>query len=689
MNESHIYDIDEMHDNEIVELMKHIVESTSGCGTMRRIMAKQNKPLQDAICRLTSFLRVPEYSFVNIQTRIYMLIHDMQEKDFPRCIHCGKVIKKNVISVHQGFPYEACSMKCAAQSEQRKQKIEATNIERHGKAKWSNGEKISESLKNMDPEKRKQTTAKFKKTRQQSIDKNPNFWKDRDAKSRQTKLDKHGNETFNNGEQISMTKRQKLKEDPLYYKKQQEQGRQTRFERYGDENFNNRDKASTTLQKHIEENPDFWKEKDEHAKQTRLERYGDENWNNSEQQQRTCLERYGSTCYFTSEIGKKTCQQTCLDRYGATSFMSSDEGRKMMSIRHAKQTYAKVSDPSNEVEPLFSLDDVITKTPLTMFRWRCKKCGNIFESPINFVQARNSGQFARCLKCHPIKHIRSKKQADVFNFIASIYGGQMKMNDRTQIYPYEIDIYLPDLKLGIEFDGLYWHSAYGGANDAQHLYKTNLCKDKGIQLIHLFEDEWDNRKNQCKSKLEEIIKQHNDVLENFSIQHVDKEKAQRFFDNNSYDIFAKASSTMNIALVGKTGKTYAMLACTKSNDKLLIGDFCCANGYHYQNSYETLINYAKDILAKHHHCNIIQISIDNRWLINYSWLESFSLVNQTNPSFWLIDFKEKYVRCQKGIERRILQKFGIKENESIQSFMDANSMTYVADCGNLIYQMQV
>ena len=77
----------------------------------------------------------------------------------------------------------------------------------------------------------------------------------------------------------------------------------------------------------------------------------------------------------------------------------------------------------------------------------------------------------------------------------SVYDGELKMNDRTQIKPYEIDIYVPKMHLGIEFDGLYWHSALGGADRMSLHYKTTLCKDHGILLMHLFEDEWDLKKD--------------------------------------------------------------------------------------------------------------------------------------------------------------------------------------------------
>jgi hypothetical protein len=53
----------------------------------------------------------------------------------------------------------------------------------------------------------------------------------------------------------------------------------------------------------------------------------------------------------------------------------------------------------------------------------------------------------------------------------------------------ELDIYLPEKNLAIEFDGLFWHNSNNKFKN-YHLKKTLLCEKQGIQLIHIFEYEW-------------------------------------------------------------------------------------------------------------------------------------------------------------------------------------------------------
>lgn len=68
----------------------------------------------------------------------------------------------------------------------------------------------------------------------------------------------------------------------------------------------------------------------------------------------------------------------------------------------------------------------------------------------------------------------------------------------------EIDIYIPSLKLGIEYNGLHWHSERLGKDKNYHLDKLNKCNEQGIKLIQIFEDEWINHREICESKLKQI-----------------------------------------------------------------------------------------------------------------------------------------------------------------------------------------
>ena len=70
----------------------------------------------------------------------------------------------------------------------------------------------------------------------------------------------------------------------------------------------------------------------------------------------------------------------------------------------------------------------------------------------------------------------------------------------------ELDIYIPDLKLGIEFNGSYWHYEYLKSAD-YHKNKSVLALKNGIRLIHIFEYEWINNRLLIEKFLKNTISQ--------------------------------------------------------------------------------------------------------------------------------------------------------------------------------------
>jgi len=82
------------------------------------------------------------------------------------------------------------------------------------------------------------------------------------------------------------------------------------------------------------------------------------------------------------------------------------------------------------------------------------------------------------------------------------YGISYMCHRRDIISPYELDVYLPEYNVAIEFNGTYWHSSLFLPND-YHYIKSKLCEEKNIRLIHIWEYEWKNERQ--RYVLENII----------------------------------------------------------------------------------------------------------------------------------------------------------------------------------------
>ena len=114
-------------------------------------------------------------------------------------------------------------------------------------------------------------------------------------------------------------------------------------------------------------------------------------------------------------------------------------------------------------------------------------------SPDKFLSGR------RCPNC--AKNITSsRKEKEVFK---NINNNSAKMN--VKFNKKEIDIFIESLNIGIEFDGLYWHSTARNDNKHNLLEKTEFFKSHNIPVIHIFEDEWDKDQDNIKSRLSDIL----------------------------------------------------------------------------------------------------------------------------------------------------------------------------------------
>ena len=85
------------------------------------------------------------------------------------------------------------------------------------------------------------------------------------------------------------------------------------------------------------------------------------------------------------------------------------------------------------------------------------------------------------------------------------------LGDRSLIPPYELDIYYPELNLAMECNGSYWHSEAMVKKNHKvgpreyHAMKRERCGDKGVDLLFIWEDDWDERREEVLTALEETI----------------------------------------------------------------------------------------------------------------------------------------------------------------------------------------
>lgn len=265
----------------------------------------------------------------------------------------------------------------------------------------------------------------------------------------------------------------------------------------------------------------------EKSKKTRLERYGDENYRNDEQIKKTCLERYGVDNPFASEHvrkivseknklnAKERCEklkETNLKKYGAVTYTSSELGKQKIRETNLKKYgmyYVQTEEykQRDKLNKQLKLEEIEKSGKVPLFVH-----GHDKGSILSLCEQLNIHIF---IEYHGLKCILKEDMDKLINylddsgtssclelelvdFIKSVYDGEIIQSDRKIIAPKELDIYIPEKRVAIEFDGLYWHSELSKDKN-YHLNKTLECEKQGIRLLHVFEDEWKFEKEKVKS----------------------------------------------------------------------------------------------------------------------------------------------------------------------------------------------
>lgn len=120
----------------------------------------------------------------------------------------------------------------------------------------------------------------------------------------------------------------------------------------------------------------------------------------------------------------------------------------------------------------------------------------------------------------------------------------------------EIDIYLPDYKIGIEYNGSYWHS-YPLKDMNYHQNKSIQAAKAGVRLIHIFEYEWKdpNIQNKLKDYLKDIIQTNNKTkiyARNTVVCEIDPSESYQFQDK--YHLQGKAAASIHLGIYQDTDK---------------------------------------------------------------------------------------------------------------------------------------
>jgi very-short-patch-repair endonuclease len=288
----------------------------------------------------------------------------------------------------------------------------------------------------------------------------------------------------------------------------------------------------------------------------------------------------------------------------------------------------------------------------------------------------------------------SNPEKQIMKFLDDV-GVSYITKDRTTIKPLELDFYLPDHKIAIEFDGTYYHSENtGGKSKDYHLDKTKKCEDLGIRLIHVFEPEYIDTPKLLWSKLKNILgmTKYKIYARKCMVKPIDKKTKKEFI--NKYHIQGDVKSCIELGLFYKNrlvqvmtfSKGRVVMGQRNVPDKYELARMCSINNFNVVGGASKLLkfferNYTPKKLISY---------ADKRWS-GYSNVYSkmgFSLSHESKPNYWYFlqnknyRFWHRYMFAKHTLQKR-LSNFdpSLTEWENMKN----NGYDRIWDCGNYVF----
>ena len=488
----------------------------------------------------------------SFKQKLYHYINEDNHLLLGICPFCGK--RCNFVNIYEGY-HEYCSRDCLNKSGVVSKRMKDTINKKTNEEKEAIKLKKQENYKNKTEKekeeiKRKQEQTTLKKYGVKHAIQNKSILE----KRTETCLKRYGETTplknTDIKEKIRKTNQERYGVDNVSQAEEVKQKREETFlKNYGVSNSLKakevRDKIKETNQKRYGGNSSACSnEIKEKTKQTNLTKYGKEHYMQTEdfksKAKKTSIKKYGVEHPSQSDEVKKRVIKTNQEKYGVNSFLETKKAREANLKKVRKNTVEK----HNFLLEYTEKGQWICKCTNPNCN-RCVEKTYITNASIN--KDRVIGGYETCTKLNPIGVLNSGREQELLLYIQNIYNGKIIENDRKLLEGKELDIYLPEKKLAFEFNGVYWHSDTYKEKE-YHYNKSISCLNKGVQLIHIWEDDWLNKQDILKNLIRGKLGLHTNKLNAryCTVKEIDSKTAKEFC--NTYHIQGYTSSQVKLGL---------------------------------------------------------------------------------------------------------------------------------------------
>jgi hypothetical protein len=418
---------------------------------------------------------------------------------------------------------------------------------------------------------------------------------------------------------------------------------------------------------------------------------------------KTNKERWGFEYASQSEIIKSKISNSSLKRWGVDNPSKSTIIKEKVKSNNLKKwgvdnpsKLEEIKDKIRETnKERYKTDHISKSEEYRIFKYNISKdenyikylengislfkCGDHeFKIDIDNYIVRKNKNIPICTVCNPIGDNISISENTLFEYIKSIYKGEIIQSYRDGL---EIDIYLPELGIGFEFNGLYWHSELF-KDKWYHINKTNFFKEKGIRIIHIWEDDWLYKNEITKSQIGNWIKKNNKIwARKCEVKEINRKDAISFIEDNHIQGFI--NSVVYLGLFHNNEIISIMTFDHFEGRKKMedggwnLSRFCNKLYNNVNGSASKLLNY---FIKIYNPSRIISYS-DKNWSTGNLYRKiGFTELKNTNPDY-------KYIINGKRVHKSRFRKSRLNTNLTESEQMKKSQIHRIWDCGKIKFQL--
>lgn len=453
------------------------------------------------------------------------------------------------------------------------------------------------------------------------------------------------------------------------------------------------------------------------SRETCKEKYGVESYSQTDEYKQkvreTSLERYGTEYPMQNAEIRNKAKQTCIEKYGVENYMQSEGAQARLSAKmkalYGKDRYSQLAEWKLQVmKECTNIDEWMkfTEDPKTYIlehydhRPKYRELGKdlgVNPSAVSDVICRHG------LK-DMISRTSSYMEEDIVDLLEEL-NIKYILHDRMHIYPYELDIYVPEYNFAIECNPTGTHNSSIPFIDSDaevtpigyHKMKTDLCEKQGISLFHLFGYDWTSNKDIIISMIKNRLHRCNTIIyaRRCKVVSVSGQDAIQFLNANHRQ--GNVNSPIRIGLEHE-GNLVSIMTFSKVRNTIGSGSedlsncwelvrFCSLINTSVVGGASKLFKYFVDT----YHPQRIRSFSDRARTAGTLYLKlGFEKLRNTDPGYMWVDIKTNKAYSRVNAQKQNIRKFLNDENIDLskteKEIMIEHGYVQVFDSGAVVWE---